>query len=223
MARRSSIFEAPIEPLPEAAPPGSFARWTRLLTGLLLFGLAIALMIRSEIGLGPWDAFHVGLSLLTPLTVGAATIVTGVVIVILTLTIGIRPGIGTVANMIVIGLAIDVFLQWLPSATSFVAGLAMYLPAIALCGFATGLYISAQMGHGPRDGLMIGLASRTRLSVGWIRTLIEASVLAAGWLMGGHVGIGTLIFAICIGPAAQWGLRVFGMLPPRRVTAAASK
>jgi uncharacterized protein len=217
MERRSSTFEGRIEHSPDARPSTPIARWTRLITGLLLFGLAIALMIRSEIGLGPWDAFHVGISRLTPLSVGLASIVTGVVIVIATLTIGIRPGTGTVANMVVIGVAIDLFLPSIPPAPSFAAGLATYLAAIVLCGFATGLYISAQMGHGPRDGLMIGLATRTRMSVGWIRTFIEISVLAAGWLMGGPVGIGTLIFAVCIGPAAQWGLKVFGLLPPRTI------
>lgn len=218
MVHHWSISEERIEPSPEAVRAGPLARWTRLLSGLVLFGIAIAMMIRSEIGLGPWDAFHVGISLHTPLTVGAASIVTGIVIVLLTLTIGVRPGVGTVANMLVIGIVLDVALRWIPSASSLLVGLLMYLPAILLCGFSTGLYISAQMGHGARDGLMIGLATRTRVSVGWIRAWIEVSVLAAGWLMGGTVGIGTLLFAIFIGPAAQWGLRIFGLLPPRRVS-----
>lgn len=183
-----------------------------------MFGLAIAMMIRSEIGLGPWDAFHVGLHLLTGISVGLATIVAGIVIVLLTLTIGVRPGVGTVANMIIIGLSIDLILPVIPAAAGMLAGVLYYVPAILLCGFATGLYISANMGHGPRDGLMIGLANRTKTSVAVIRTAIEMSVLLAGWFMGGKIGLGTVLFALLIGPSAQWGLRLFGALPAKRVS-----
>ena len=179
-------------------------------------------MIRSEIGLGPWDAFHVGMHLVTGISIGLATVVTGIAIVILTLTIGVRPGIGTVANMIVIGVSIDLLLPVIPTATAMLIGLLYYLPAILLCGFATGLYISAAMGHGPRDGLMIGLTKRTSVSVAVIRTGIEMSVLLAGWLMGGKIGLGTILFAVLIGPSAQWGLKLFGMLPAKTAEAQAS-
>lgn len=172
-------------------------------------------MIRSEIGLGPWDAFHVGMHLVTGISIGLATVVTGIAIVILTLTIGVKPGIGTVANMIVIGVSIDLLLPVIPVAKGMLIGLLYYFPAILLCGFATGLYISAAMGHGPRDGLMIGLTKKTKISVSLIRTGIEMSVLLAGWLMGGKIGLGTILFAVLIGPSAQWGLKLFGMLPPK--------
>jgi uncharacterized protein len=165
-------------------------------------------MIASRLGLGPWDAFHVGLSRRTGMSVGVASIVVGLLIVLVSTRIGIRPGPGTVANMVLIGVFIDLVSPYIPVARSWGWGLAYYLVAIAVCGLATGFYIAAGLGKGPRDGLMIGVAERSGWSIQRVRTLIELSALGAGWAMGGQVGLGTILFAFGIGPAVQWGMRV---------------
>lgn len=186
------------------------SRWTQLLGGLLVYAVAIALMIRSELGLGPWDAFHVGLHRLSGMSIGVASIVTGLAIVAGTLLLGIRPGVGTVANMVLIGVFLDLLLPWLPSATGWGWGLGYHLSGIALVGVATGLYIAAGFGMGPRDGLMVGVSERTGWPVRRVRTLIEMSALAAGWAMGGTIGVGTVLFTLTVGPSVQWGLHRFG-------------
>lgn len=186
-------------------------RWLRLIAGLFVFGISINLMIASGLGLGPWDAFHVGIARLTGISVGAASMAAGAVIVAGSWWIGIRPGPGTLANMVLVGVFIDVVQPVMPRAPSFAWGLAYYAAAIPLSGLATGFYIAPGLGRGPRDGLMLGLADRTGWSVRRVRTLIELSVLGAGWAMGGRLGAGTLIFALGVGPAVQWGLRVCGV------------
>lgn len=168
-------------------------------------------MIRSRIGLGPWDAFHVGLHKLTGITVGTASILVGAVIVAGSLALRVRPGWGTLVNMVMIGAFIDLVLPWIPPAPNFAWGLTYYLPAILLCGYATGLYIAAGLGKGPRDGLMIGVSDWTGWSISRVRTLLELGVLTLGWAMGGRVGVGTLLFAFGIGPATQWGLATWGI------------
>lgn len=178
--------------------------------GLVVYGVAVALLIRAELGLGPWDAFHVGIHLLTGMSIGVASIVVGIVIVAGTWASGRRPGLGTLANMVLIGLFLDLILPVLPPAPNWMVGTAMLLSGIVLCGFATGLYIGARLGKGPRDGLMIAISEHTRWPVRRVRTLIEIAVLGAGWLMGGTVGVGTILFTVGIGPATQWGLQLFG-------------
>lgn len=192
-------------------PVRSGKAWARLVAGLFGYALSIDLMIRSGLGLGPWDAFHVGLSRQTGISVGAASILTGVVIVAAAPLYGIRPGPGTIANMVLIGLFIDATLPWVPPAPNAWTGFAVHVFAIALCGLSTGFYIAARLGNGPRDGLMLGLSGRTGWPVGRVRTLLELSALVFGWAMGGPVGLGTLLFALGIGPAAQWGLRLCGV------------
>ncbi|HEX7048908.1 MAG TPA: hypothetical protein VF188_01750 [Longimicrobiales bacterium] len=193
-------------------------RWIQLIVGLFLYGVAIALMIRSGLGLGPWDAFHVGLHRLTGMTVGVASIVVGLVIIIGTLFIGVRPGPGTLANMVLIGVFIDLLLPLIPAQAGGWLGLAYHVTGIVLTGLATGFYIAPGFGKGPRDGLMLGLAGRTGWSVRRVRTGIEATVLVLGWMMGAKIGIGTILFAAGIGPVTQWGLRLFGVVPePARV------
>jgi uncharacterized protein len=197
-----------------SAPRRSLAaRWAQLVAGFLLWGLAIALMIRSGLGLGPWDAFHLGLHRLTGASVGVASIVTGLVIVVASLPIGIRPRAGTLANMVLIGLFVDLLLPLVPPAGGALAGLAYYAAALPVIGIGTGVYIAAALGSGPRDGLMLALALRTGWPVRRVRTLIELSALGAGWAMGGTIGVGTVIYALLAGPAVQWGLRRFGVLP----------
>jgi uncharacterized membrane protein YczE len=198
------MIVVPREHLPRAV--------AQLITGLFGYGLAISLMIESRLGLGPWDAFHVGLHKLTGMTVGTASIVAGVTIVIGSWFIGVRPGLGTLVNMVMIGVFIDLIGPFVPQATNWIWGLAYYIPGILLCGLATGFYIGAGLGKGPRDGLMIGVSQRTGWPVSRVRTSIELVVLFCGWMMGGMIGIGTLLFAFGIGPAVQWGLRVCGAL-----------
>jgi uncharacterized membrane protein YczE len=185
-------------------------RWAQLLLGLFVYGLACALMIRSEFGLGPWDAFHVGLHRLTGMSVGVASIVVGVVIVAGTWFIGVRPGPGTLANMVLIGVFIDLLLPALPSATGWLRPV-YHAAGTLLTGFATGLYIAPGLGKGPRDGMMLGIAARTGWSVRRVRTVIELTVLVLGWALGATIGLGTIVFALGSGPATQWGLRVFGV------------
>ena len=192
--------------------------WAQLIAGLFGYGLAVTLMIESGLGLGPWDAFHFGMHLWTGLSVGVASIVVGIVLVIGSWFIGIRPGIGTLANMILIGVFIDLLQPIIPSASHWAWGLAYYAGGIGLCGLATGFYIGAGLGKGPRDGLMIGLSQRSGWPVRRVRTSIELSALSLGWLMGAPIGIGTIMFALGIGPAVQWGLRICGVLDETRRT-----
>lgn len=188
---------------------GHAVRTVQLLTGLFLFGLSIVLMIRAELGLGPWDAFHVGVAQVTGLSVGLVIVVTGLAIVVGALAIGVRPGPGTIANMILVGVFADLLLPLVATATG--SGWAWgYLAAgVLLCGLATGLYIGAGYGAGPRDSLMVGIAARSGLSLRRVRTFIELSALAAGWIMGGKIGMGTVVFTLTVGPAAQWGMGLF--------------
>lgn len=190
--------------------------WAQLVIGVFGYGLAVTLMIESRLGLGPWDAFHLGLHKLTGISVGTASILVGLALLVGSWFIGVRPGPGTLVNMILIGVFIDVLRLVIPAATNWVWGLVYYLPAILLCGFATGFYIGADLGKGPRDGLMIGISQRLGWSVRLVRTLIEVVVLLLGFSMGGTIGVGTLLFALSIGPATQWGLHVCGVLDERQ-------
>lgn len=191
-------------------------RWAQLVLGLFVYGLACALMIQSEFGLGPWDAFHVGLHRLTGMSVGAASIVVGLAIVGGTWYIGVRPGPGTLANMVLIGVFIDLLLPLLPPATGWLRP-AYHSAGTVLTGLATGLYIAPGLGKGPRDGMMLGIAARTGWPVGRVRTVIELTVLVLGWALGATIGFGTIVFALGIGPATEWGLRLF------RVTARSTR
>lgn len=184
-------------------------RWVQLVVGLFGYGAAVALMIRSGLGLGPWDAFHVGIHEITGMTIGTASIVVGFLILIGTYFMGVRIGAGTVANMILIGVFIDLLLPATPAAIDWRWGLAYYAGGILTAGLATGMYIGAGMGEGPRDGLMMGLSRHTGWPVRRVRTLIEMCVLLLGWLMGGAVGVGTILFTLGIGPSVQWGLEIF--------------
>ena len=190
----------------------SALRWLQLVIGLLAFAVAIALMIRSGLGLGPWDAFHFGLHRLTGLSVGIASIVAGFAVVGISVAMRAKIGPATVANMILVGVFTDMVLPLIPPARGWAPGLAVHVFGIGLMGLATGMYISAGLGAGPRDGLMAALSARYHWSIQRTRTLIELSVLALGWAMGGTLGIGTILFAIAIGPSVQWGMRMFGLV-----------
>ncbi|MFC0029009.1 YitT family protein [Micromonospora chaiyaphumensis] len=178
-------------------------RLVRLLAGLSLFGASVALMVRADLGLSSWDVLHQGLAARTGLPLG--WIVNGVALLVLLLWFPLRqrPGVGTVANVALVGLALDAVLAVLPPLSALPARIGLLLLGVLLNGVATGLYLGARLGPGPRDGLMTGLAARG-LPVGRVRTLIELAVLALGWLLGGTVGPGTLLYALAIGPLAQF-------------------
>ncbi len=192
------------------------ARWGQFLLAMALFGVVIAMMLRSGLGLGPWDAFHAGVSRLTGITIGQASIVVGIGVLAASMAMGVRPGVGTLANMVLVGAATDAALPLVPSAASLgggmITGLAYYIVAIVVGGYATGMYIGAHLGAGPRDGLMVGLSTRFGWPVRRVRTCIEAAALLAGWGMGARLGVGTALFMVGIGPASQWGMRRFGLV-----------
>lgn len=176
----------------------------------------MAIMVRAGLGLDPWDVFHQGLALRTGMTIGLASAVVGVAVLLAWIPLRNRPGIGTVANVIVIAVTVDLGLWLIPEPSSLPLRAAMMVAAVVLNAVSTVLYIGAGLGPGPRDGLMTGLVSRTGRSVRLVRTTIEVTVLTVGWLLGGTVGIGTVVYAFGIGPLVQ----LFVKLIPARVLAA---
>ncbi|MDQ6715620.1 MAG: hypothetical protein M3Z83_05885 [Actinomycetota bacterium] len=181
-------------------------RLTQLVAGLTLYGASMAMMIRSQLGLDPWDVLHYGLAHRLPLTFGQVTMVVGALVLLLWLPLRQWPGVGTLANVFVIGLAADAALALLPAPGDLLARWALLLAGIVLNGLAGGLYIGSQLGPGPRDGLMTGIARRTGWSLRLVRTGIEVTVLSVGWLLGGVVGLGTVAYALLIGPLVQYFL-----------------
>ncbi len=195
-------------------------RLASLYVGLVLYGASMALMIRSRLGLDPWDVFHQGLAERTGMRFGWVVIAVGALVLLLWIPLRQRPGIGTVSNVIVIGLAVDAFLAVLPPAVGWPARVAFLVAGIVGNGIATGLYIGAGLGPGPRDGLMTGWAARGH-SIRITRTAIEVTVLAVGWLLGGTVGIGTVAYAVAIGPLAHVFIPMFRVADRRPDPAAA--
>ena len=184
-------------------------RTTQLFAGLILYGVGMALMVESRLGLTSWDVFHQGLSKATGLTFGWVVILLGIPILLLWIPLRQRPGFGTVANLVVIGLVVDRALAVIPDAALQVR-IGYLVTGIVIIGIGTGLYIGARMGPGPRDGLMTGVVARfPRLSIRAVRTVLELTVLGLGWLLGGTVGLGTLAFALSIGPLAQLFIPMF--------------
>lgn len=183
------------------------AHWTRrlgqLYVGLVLYALADALMIIAALGANPWTVLHQGLAERLGLTVGVVTVAVSVVVLVAWIPLRQRPGVGTVSNAIVIGVGIDVWLAVLPTPHAWELRAAAMVAGVLLNGVATAAYIGARLGPGPRDGLMTGLVARTGRSVRLVRTTIEVAVLAAGWLLGGTVGVGTVLYALTIGPVVH--------------------
>lgn len=178
-------------------------RLAQLYLGLVLYGGSMALMLRADLGLDPWDVFHQGLATRLGWSFGTVTIVVGALVLLAWIPLRQRPGLGTVSNVVVIGLAVDAVLAVLPAPGGLPARAAMLVAGIVANAVATGCYIGAGLGPGPRDGLMTGWVRRRGGSVRLVRTVIEVSVLAAGWLLGGTVGIGTVLYAVGIGPLVQ--------------------
>lgn len=180
-----------------------FRRLLQLFVGLSLYGGSMGLMVRAALGLNPWDVFHQGLSGHVGLSIGMLVNVVGGLVLLLWIPLRQRPGIGTVANVLVIGTVMDLALLVLPAIEGLGLQSAALMVSVAVNGLAGALYIGAGFGPGPRDGLMTGLARRTGWSIRTVRTGIEVSVLALGWLLGGTVGVGTLLYAFAIGPLVQ--------------------
>ena len=188
-------------------------RLPRLVVGLVIFGFGIALLARSDIGLGPWDVLHQGLSDRTGIPIGTVGILVGLPVLALWLPMGVRPGIGTILNVLVVGGTIDAALAVLPVVDTGTGHLALMVAGVVAMGFGSGLYIGAGLGPGPRDGLMVGLQARGFGSVRTARTAIEVTVLAIGWSLGGTIGPGTLVQALTIGPLVHFFLGRLA-LPP---------
>ncbi|WP_349999634.1 hypothetical protein [Stenotrophomonas lacuserhaii] len=195
-------------------PPSLLLRITQLVVGLCLYGLGIALMVRAGIGVAPWDVLSQGIAAHTPLSFGLATNAIGAVVLLLWWPLRQKPGLGTVLNVLLIGPAAQFGLWLLPVVEGLSLRLPLFAAGLLLIAVATGLYIGARLGPGPRDGLMTGLHARSGWPIWQVRSLIEGSALLAGWLLGGNVGPGTLAFALLIGPLCGMTLGWFGIGRP---------
>jgi uncharacterized protein len=200
---------APAVPAPRTRPD-TLSRWRPgpgrlgiLLVGLWLFGTGEALLVDSGLGVSPWTVLAEGISEQTPLAVGTATIAISFVVLLLWIPVRQKPGTGTFFNAVVIGIAIDGTLAYLPGDWPLGVRLAEIPLGVATVGLGSGIYLAQRLGPGPRDGLMTGLSRRTGSSLRLTRTLLEGTALAAGWILGGTVGIGTVAFAVGIGPCVQ--------------------
>jgi uncharacterized membrane protein YczE len=192
-----------LTPVQQLRAPRLPRRLVQLLLGLWLYGASMAMMVESQLGLDPWDVFHEGVAGGLPLTFGTVVILTGLVVLLLWIPLRQAPGLGTVANVVVIGVASDVTLLLLEQPEGLVTRSLLLVAGIVLNGLAGALYIGAQLGPGPRDGLMTGLVRRTGWSVRLVRTALEVAVLTVGFVLGGTVGLGTVLYALAIGPLLQ--------------------
>lgn len=175
-------------------------RLIQLYAGLVAFAFGEALIVRANLGVMSWDVLHQGLVRQLGLSIGVWSIIVGAVVLVLWIPLREKPGLGTVSNVVVIGACLDVFLAWLPQLDALPARIALLVGGIVINGVASSAYIGASFGPGPRDGLMTGLVRRTGGSVRVIRTSIEVSVVIIGWILGGNLGVGTVLFALTIGP-----------------------
>ena len=187
-----------------------------LIIGLWLFGTGEAMLVDATLGNAPWTVFAQGISVRTGIAIGLATFFTSVVVLLMWIPLRERPGLGTLANAVVIALALQVMIDVLPTPELIGWRLAQVLGGIALVGIGSGLYLTTNLGPGPRDGLMTGIHERTGIAVTPVRLTIEVVVLAAGWVLGGTVGLGTVLFALLIGPSVGYGLRLVGWLAGAR-------
>lgn len=201
------------------SPSAVLPRLPGLLVGLVVFGIGIAMMAQAGLGLGPWEVFHQGIARRTGLQLGTVSILVGIPILLAWWPLGERPGIGTVLNILLIGTATNVGLGLIPAADGLPAQLALMLGGVGTIAVGSGLYLAADLGPGPRDGLMTGLHLRFGWSIRRGRTLIEIVVLVVGFVLGGTVGLGTVVFALGIGPLVHVTLQLFdreGRLSMRR-------
>jgi uncharacterized membrane protein YczE len=189
----------------------------KLFVGLYVFGFGIALMVHSAIGLGPWDIFAQGFSKVLHISYGWASVIVSVIVLLCWIPLRQKPGFGTIMNAVLIGLFADTVFPILPPLNAYWQQLGMFILGMLLLALATGLYISANYGMGPRDGLMVGTARATGWAIWKVRTGYELLVMSIGWAMGGQLREGTLIFALCIGPLMQFSLKMFGVKSHRPV------
>ena len=180
--------------------------------GLTLFGLGEGLLIVSSTGASPWSVLAQGISLNAALSIGAITILISVVVLIFWIPLNQRPGIGTILNALIVGLMIDVSIKFVPTPESYVSQLLLAIVAVLTVGLGGGIYLVANLGAGPRDGLMVGLQQKTSSPIAAVRAFLEITVMSIGWYLGGTVGVGTLLFAFGIGPAVALGLFLVGRI-----------
>ena len=184
-------------------------RLVTLLAGLFVYGLGVALTVHAGIGIAPWDVLAQGISVQTGLSFGVATVAVSILVLVCWIPLKVKPGFGTVANALLVGLFADFWLMILPDLTAYWQQLAVFMLGVVVVAIAAGLYISSRLGSGPRDGLMQGTANTLDKPFWIVRTAFEGSVLTIGWLMGGQVREGTLIFAVTIGYLVQISLKAF--------------
>ena len=192
-------------------------RLTQLLIGLFLYGIAISAMVQAVVGVDPWDVLTQGLALHTGIPFGIMTNIIGLGVLLLWIPLRQRPGLGTVLNVLLIGPSAQLGLAIIPAPHSLLPSILLFAGGLVLLAMATGLYIGAQFGPGPRDGLMTGLHARTGKPIWMVRTAIELTVLIIGWLLGGNVGFGTLAFALTIGTLVHWAMPLFAIRMPEPV------
>jgi uncharacterized membrane protein YczE len=190
-------------------------RLIQLFTGLVLYGISDSMLLLAGLGVDPWDVLHQGLARRTGVPTGTWAIIVGVAVLLLWIPLRQRPGLGTLCNVVVVGSVIDATLALVSPPRSLPVQAAVMVSGVVLNGVATGLYIGAGLGPGPRDGLMTGFAARGH-SLRLARTCIEITVLAVGWLLGGTVGVGTVVYAVCIGPLAHVFVPLFSRPEPDR-------
>jgi len=178
-------------------------RLPQLYVGLVAYGVSLGLMYRGDLGLAPWDVLHSGLTQHFPISIGQAVVIMSFVVLILWIPLREKPGLGTISNALIVGMSADATLALLDRPDAMVLRVALMVGGIVLCGLATAMYIGAQLGRGPRDGLMTGLARRTGLSLRLVRTGLEIAVVLIGLLLGGTLGLGTVLYALAIGPLTQ--------------------
>jgi uncharacterized membrane protein YczE len=193
-------------------------RAIRLLAGLVLFGLALAVLVQADLGLDPWTVFHQGISDQIGLSLGTVSVISSLLVLLLWFPLGVRPGVGTIANALVVGPVLDLGVAVIPAPDELAVQLLYMVCAIVATAIATGLYVGAGWGPGPRDGLMTGLAARG-IPVTAARAGIELTVLIVGWLLGGTVGVATVIFATSIGPLVKPALHHLAIREPQTVAA----
>lgn len=189
-------------------------RITQLLVGLFLYGIGISFIVRGTIGAAPWDVLAQGIARHVPLTFGVITILVSVVVLLLWIPIRQKPGVGTVLNALLVGPSADVGFLLIPETDVLWVRIAFFVIGLLVLSAATGLYIGAAFGPGPRDGLMTGLHRRTGWPIWVVRTGLEVTVVAIGWALGGNVGIGTVAFALLVGPLCQYFMRLFAIRLP---------
>ena len=201
------MSHTPFPPLRE----NFFERLLRCVAGLACFGTGIAFFVRSELGVPPWDVFHQGVSQHTGLGLGTVLIIVAFAVLLMWIPLRLRPGLGTLLNAVEIGLVLNLTEGLIPETKNIVIRIIFMLLGLTIIAAGSGLYIGAQFGSGPRDGLMLGLNKRFGISVRLARTLVEITVMVIGIFLGGHIGLGTFVFAFGIGPMVQVALRVFKM------------